>query len=76
MPKIDYEVVGIGGVMAEVAWLNETPFAPVQEDVLLKGISDRYGVTLESTRKSVTMAEKCGVIERTNQKICLKARPR
>ena len=66
--------IGIGGVMAEVAWLSQDN-TPVKEKELLKGLCTRFGVDTKYAMYALDLAETCGVVERNELGVTLKPRP-
>jgi len=69
------EGIGIGGVMAEVAWLASKG-KPVLEHILVAGLCGRFDVPRDRAKAAIALAESCGVIERTGNQVFLKGRPR
>ncbi len=59
---VRYEGVGIGGVMAEIAWHQSSNGAKgIEEKVLLEALQDRFDVSSEEAKGAVSLAYLCGV---------------
>ena len=62
--RVGREAIGIGAVMAEVAWLGSWPNSPPKEKDLIEWLTRRYYISEEDALRAIKMAERCGVIER------------
>jgi hypothetical protein len=69
------EGIGIGGVMAEVAWLSASPGEPVAEESLREGLRVRFDASDDSVDIAIKLAESCGVVRRVGNNVFLKHRP-
>lgn len=70
------EGIGLGGVMAEVAWLKSSD-KPVTETAVITSLCARYDISADEARKAIRLAEKSGVIERRpNKAVLLLPRPK
>lgn len=68
------EGIGIGGVMAEVAWLGLG--SPVHRALLVSSLKNRFDITEKDAEAAIDMAELCGVIEIISKMVHLKTRPK
>jgi hypothetical protein len=70
------EALGIGAVMAEVAYLSARGRA-VTELELLKSLRFRHEITEEEALGALNMTTVCGAVERlSNGMVLLKSRPK
>jgi len=73
--------IGLGGVMAEVAWLKagqneEEKENGVPLDDVIEGLMGRYKTHSNRALRSVDMAIKCGVVYEESGRVYLKSSPR
>jgi hypothetical protein len=60
------EAIGIGAVMAEVAWLSHRPDGLPKEMEVIHWLTCRYDISEEDALRAIKMAERSGVIERSS----------
>lgn len=65
--------IGIGGVMAEVAWIR-SEYPVVTKSMLVKNLCERFNTDIDSVNDSIEMAKLCGVIDFINDEVILRSR--
>ncbi|MFH0752606.1 MAG: hypothetical protein V1914_03325 [archaeon] len=68
------EGIGIGGVMAEIAWQQLEESRGIEEKVLLCALQLRFDVSVEEAYGAVALAYLCGVTCKKESKVYLLSR--